>query len=93
MATPLEIKILLHYWTCHSKYGSEGSRHANSDVVIEAKEEFATMGLLTPRACGPADGSDGADYVGNREALELYVNALCAVPLPQLIWTLPKEGE
>lgn len=51
------------------------------------------MGLLTPRACGPADGSDGADYVGNREALELYVNALCAVPLPQLIWTLPKEGE
>lgn len=93
MATPLEIKILIHYYTTHTKYSHENPRHADSDAVIHAKEEFTQMGLLLPRTTSPADGPDAADYIANPEAIGLYMKAICAVPLPQLIWTLPKEGE
>lgn len=79
MASPLEIKIALHYYAMPGDYdGTERGSGAFSEIV----ETFLRGGLLvTP---GPRGATLSAG-----PALAIYVEALCAIPFPVQKWVIP----
>jgi len=80
--TPLEIEILMHYYT-------RGLDYRNGDftgpAVRDAIDRFVDLGLLYA-----GEDTEGPEYIGNRKALAVYVNAICSVPLPVLTWAIPQ---
>ena len=83
--TPLEIEILLHY------YYSRDYDYTNlcSPAVREACERFVELGLLEEiNSCSTPLKNK---YIGNIDALEPYVKALCSVKLPVQTWVIPTE--
>ncbi len=83
MTSPLERSILTHYF-CHPfpwKNGSEHWTHLECQIV----DKFIEAGLLLD---GKRDGHPCV--LPNTTALEIYMEALSQVPLPKLIWVIPK---
>jgi hypothetical protein len=76
MTTPLEREILTHY------YVRPGEFPRSSEFIEDLHRKFFKAGLL--------EVNNDGDYVGNREALEVYMEALDAVPLPVRTWGIPK---
>ena len=86
MATPLEIKIALHYFVSPEPYAEDGWRHRSAPAVMEAHVRFVEKGLLKrldePNKYGclhePTDG------------LVVYVEAICRIPFPKIktVWTI-----
>jgi hypothetical protein len=76
--TPYEIEFLLHYY-----YSPNDFPNLDCGAARDAIDKFLKLGLicicLLPKR----------RYHGNHEALEVYVNALCAVPLPVKKWVIP----
>lgn len=84
--TPLGIEILLHYCVSSAQF-----RDLDAPAVREAHEEFVRLGLLYPPGAFCRENPLGeADYRANRAALQVYVDALCAVPLPEQKWVIPE---
>ncbi len=84
--TPHEIGILLHYYTRPVDYDDGDFR---APVVREAIDKFSKAGILKRKDPFPPypesyEGTDG---------LRVYVEALCAVPFPELRWVMPNTGE
>lgn len=76
--TPLQIKILLHYWACGDDFrGGDFSAPAVRDAI----DHFDSLGLIVR--------GEKVGYTANRAALEPYVRALEAVPLPVQQWVIP----
>jgi hypothetical protein len=73
--TPLEIEILLHY---HRDIDEPANLDA--PAVKEALNKFVRAGILGLR-------EDGTHWAVST-ALELYIDAVCAVPLPVRVWQL-----
>ncbi len=75
--TPLEVEILLHYY-----YSPHDYENLDAPAIKEAMEKFCKAGILTewinrtPR------------FYKNDEALELYIKAICSVPLPTRKWII-----
>lgn len=76
--TPFLLGICLHYY-----YSPEQHPSARQDgqMVVEAFQQLKVRGLLREIDCG---------YAGT-EALKVYVDALCSVPLPVTRWVIPWE--
>lgn len=84
--TPLEIDIALWYRCRPGDYGKgHGDHNYGAPAVQAVLKEFVEAGLL---ALSPA-GSEAVYYGTN--ALEVYVEALCAVPLPVQQWIIPSR--
>jgi hypothetical protein len=74
--TPLEIEILLNY-----HYRDDEPPNADSPAQKEALDNFVHAGILGRR--------DDGTHWANQRALKLYIDAICAVPLPVRVWQLP----
>lgn len=86
--SPLQIKILLHYWACLDDF-NEGDFFP--PAIREAIDYFVSLGLLIS---GPErEHHEWVKYHGNREALSLYVEELCSVPIPVKQWVIPKVSK
>jgi len=76
MTTPLERQILTHYWLYDKQYDGPDSCVAKKFIRV-----MVARGILR-------EGRDGIIY-GNRDALEPYMKALEAIPLPINEWYVP----
>lgn len=89
MTTPLEREILTHYWTRATPFlgGSEHWTKLHCEIV----ERFVAAGLLIQNEC--RNGEDRPDrwISANCDALEPYMDALAAVPLPERRWVVPSQ--
>ena len=74
--TPNDVGILIHY-----RCSNDDHPRLEAPAVQEACKIFVELGLLKP-------GTDSFRYSGNLEALSIYVDALCSVPLPTMKWTI-----
>jgi hypothetical protein len=87
--SPLERAILTHYW-CHPtpyKGGSENWAPAETAAV----EYFLARKLLKFVPNTDKEGTLGYHIEANRDAIEPYMGALAAVPLPVQKWVVPDE--
>lgn len=86
MTTPYQIEILLYY------HYSGVDEFPNKDAPIfkEVMDNFVKLGLIL---ASPSQFPCCYSYSGNREALDAYVNALMAVPLPVKKWVISDEKQ
>lgn len=77
--SPLEIEIILHYHCCQSDY-----RDTESPAAREAFRKLVDANILQ------FWNKYGLKYVANKIATQLYVDAICAVPLPIQKWIMEK---
>lgn len=82
--TPLEREILTHYYCYPTKY-KEGSENW-SDPVCDAVEKLLELGLLKRIV---ENGNN--KIIANKDALEVYMDALAQVPLPVQVWAIPTQ--
>lgn len=78
--TPLEVEILL--WYHHSP---EDHKNIGSIPGQMAASKFCQAGILVEY------NNRQPKYEPVRPALDLYVNAICSIPLPKQIWILPEN--
>lgn len=87
MASPLEIKIALHYWALTNDYEDHVEpKHGRSPAVQDALARFVAMGLLVDKMQGSEHRCDRRYDSG--PALECFVDALCSVPWPKQKWVI-----
>lgn len=86
--TPLHLQIALHYWCFDYDYENGEGLHYHSMATQQYLGELVSAGLLECRALSQVKPL----YKANREALKVYIEALCSVPLPveKKIWAIPK---
>lgn len=77
--TPLEIEILVHYYCSKTDF-----RNLNAPAVAESINNFVNLGFLQ-RSVFSLDNEP--EYYGVLEAIEPYIEAICAVPLPTKKWS------
>lgn len=86
--TPLHLRIALHYFhyfvSPTVSYGAgDSDAHAISPAVRNYKKELVDAGLL--------EFCDDGIRVKTTEALSVYIEALCSVPLPVQKWVIPES--
>lgn len=80
--TPFEIEILLYYY-----YSAEDNcPKKNAPIFKSTIDRFVNLGLIL---AVPNQHPMSYTYSANREALQVYVDALGAVPLPVKQWMIP----
>lgn len=79
--SPLEVEILIHYYCSALDF-----RDLGAPAIKSAINRFIALGLLKHN-----DGDEGSQYRPVREALEIYIEAICSVPLPERQWVIPKN--
>lgn len=89
MTSPLEISIALHYWTTPGDYSAEDPDHRLSPAVQSALHGFVEAGLLERRT----EPTDRGSRFKATDGLRVWIEALCAVPLPVRIWIVPDRSE
>ncbi len=77
MTTPLEREILTHYWT------TPGPFPRNTPLICEITGVFIDAGILLR--------DDNGEVRANCDAMEPYMDALAAVPLPVMRWVIPNR--
>lgn len=81
--TPLQIRMLLHYYAIAEPYAIHEVDHANSPAVREQLQHLINWGFLT------TDLSNPSGYTVTDKGL-VYVEAICNIPLPVMKWEIPK---
>lgn len=81
--SPLQVEILLFYWYT----GGEDFPRIRHATVRETIDGFARYGLLVKMSEG-----NNPEFTANREALDPYINAVLALPLPVKRWVMPSEA-
>lgn len=77
--SPLVIEILLHYhWSA-----VDVELLDSSPATVDVCNKLAKLGILKENT----EGSP-VKYIPNRSAIQVYVEALLAVPLPILKWVI-----
>jgi hypothetical protein len=92
--TPLEIKMLLHIYSCRNDYRDEvlPIEHARSAAVHDAIEYFVAQGLADKRMTDEewiGFGRDRPSQLTVTEKGVAMVNHLCAVQVPICKWVQP----
>lgn len=86
--SPIEISIALWYYCRVGDYGRfNGDNNFDAPAVQSAIKGFVDKGLLI---ANPAPNE--CIYRGT-DALNVYVDALCSVPLPVQRWVMPKSSQ
>lgn len=80
--TPLHIQIAIHYHVSRGPY-AHGTPHGNSTATNNFTDELYRAGLLR--------WNEEQQCFEGTEACKVWVNALCAVPLPVQQWVIPKS--
>lgn len=83
--TPNNIEILIHY-----RCSDADHPRLTAPTVQEACSKFFDLGLLS--IVDAKAGDTKTRYVGNLRALSVYVDALCAVPLPTREWIIDTKN-
>jgi len=78
--SPIQIGILLHYYCRTDEYP-----RMHVPLVCEIIDEFCAIGLLYPN---PND--DGPRFK-KTDGLDVYIDAICSVPLPIKKWVIPDD--
>jgi len=78
--SPLKIGILLHYYCRVDDYPR---MHVPSVCVII--DEFCRLGLLYPN-----HDNEGVRFK-KTDGLDVYIDAICSVPLPIKKWVIPDD--
>lgn len=84
--TPLEIEILFHYHCVTTDFP-----RLEAPAVKKAIEMFVAKGILHVGV--EFEGEKSNKYIANRDATNVYVEALCSVPLPLQVWEIPTEAQ
>jgi hypothetical protein len=77
--TPLEVEILLWYYYSQEDY-------PNIDNCMTEINRFLEAGILQRNTT-----SSNSRFCGNLDALKVYVNAVCSIPLPKMKWHIEPE--
>lgn len=85
MATPLQIQIGLHYYSCAGEF--EPHRF-HAPAVQEALKDFVAGGLLESL---DAPDEYGATYKPT-EGLRVWCRALCSVNWPVRVWQIQRPS-
>ncbi len=83
--TPLQIKMVLHYYAIAEPYGIREPQHAESPAVYQQRGALVALGLIEEDGDWPA----GYRTTGRGNA---YVEALCAMDLPIQKWVMPDRA-
>lgn len=87
--SPLEIEILLHYYCT----GGVDYPRLTAPAVVSSIAHFVEVGVLVDNGPSMMDpmskGIPAPRYVANRDALEPWVAAVTALPLPVRRWVMP----
>ena len=83
--TPLEIDLLLHYYC-----SPEPHERIDNELHLATVRDFVEKGLLIEL---PEPNQYGSKFKGNFEALDIYIKAICDVPLPEKRWVIPEKEE
>lgn len=75
--SPYEIGILLYYYSMDEMFNNLFLSDMNSVVSENVHQKFLKHGLIKNTPVGSS-----RPYVGNHEALRVYMEALGKVPLP-----------
>lgn len=78
IVTPGELQILIHYWCVPGDYNN-----LDSTFGKKAIKRFIDAGLIVENK-----PNKGQRYSQNHEAMEVYIKAVCSVPLPVQKWTI-----
>lgn len=76
--TPLKVEMLLHYF-----YSSVDFPNIDSDACQAAIDDFVKLGIMKRLSI-----ANEYKVQVNKEAVELYVEAICNVPLPKQVWVI-----
>lgn len=87
--SPLEIKIALHYYAHPYDYENGEGNHWDAPATRAAIKALLEHKLLSIR---PMSSDEGWVYTRG-PALNVYVEALCAVPWPVQTWVIPKDAD
>ena len=81
--TPLQIKMLLHYYTIAKPYSDGDACHADSPAVMEQRAELCSLQLL--------EGDSSVSGYKTTDRGEFFVKHICSLPLPQRVaeWRMP----
>jgi hypothetical protein len=80
--TPLQIRMMLHYYCIAAPYAEDDPPHRSSPVVGAQRQDLIDLGLLESRAGCPSG-------FGCTERGVAYVEGLQAMPLPEKVWVIP----
>jgi hypothetical protein len=78
--SPVQIEVALHYWYRVDDH----PKVFDTTAYAEAAGWLVRAGLLTTVTDRP--------YFIKTEGLQLYIEALCAVPWPKKVWHMPGTG-
>ncbi len=84
MSTPNDIEVMLHYYT-----SPVGHPRIHASAVRDAVERFVNAGLLVHKNDTPTTVNDLNAYEVTKGG-RMYVEALCAVPIPTQQWVMPR---
>lgn len=89
--TPLQVQILLHYQCRVTDYENGMGDHWNSKPVQDALLGFCKAGILKFNATPTPAGYQKSSYIPVHEAMSVYIDAVCSVPLPveKQCWVMP----
>ncbi len=82
MKAPLTLEIIIHYYC-----GGSDTDYMDSPGFREQAKMLVDVELLI------RTGNPKRKYEANREAVKVYLDALLAVPFPELEWIIPKITE
>jgi hypothetical protein len=80
--TPLQIRMMLHYYAISAPYAVDNPQHADSLAVREQRQRLINDELIEP------DETSGSGFRATDRG-DAYVEALCAMPLPIKKWVMP----
>jgi hypothetical protein len=75
--SPVQIEVVLHYWYATDDH----PKVFDTPAYAEAAGWLVRVGLLTTSTTSP--------HFVKTDGLKLYVEALCAVPWPRKMWSMP----
>lgn len=81
--SPAQIKILLHYHVSPEEYNYPNG----AEFIRDEINEFIACGLMAEAT----EGSD-RDYTLTKKGHFYVTDGLCAVPLPEMAYTIPTEN-
>jgi len=83
--TPSHLDVLLHYYVSPEKH-----LRWRAPAVVQHSQDLVACGLLTPRAAKDRRLGGDSEFTCTTKGA-VFINALCATPLPvQQQWAMPK---